>query len=222
MATILVVAPHPDDETLGCGGTLLKHAGHGDQVYWLIMTKMSPVVGYSAEQISIREEEIKKVVEAYHFEKVFPLQYATTMLDTVPRRELMAAVSKVVKEVQPTTIYLPNRSDIHSDHRVTFETVMGAIKTFRAPSVKRVLAYEVLSETEFAPSLPTEAFMPNSFSDISDYLEKKIEIMHLYEGELGTHPFPRSAENIRALATLRGATAGVQYAEAFTVLKEIV
>ena len=218
---ILVIAPHPDDETLGCGGTLLKHKDQGDQLFWLIMTKMAIDVGYTEEQMYRREEEIKTVAEMYHFEKVFSLDFATTTLDTVPRRELIGAVSKVMNEVRPEIVYLPNRFDIHSDHRITFEAVMGGIKIFRMPSVKRAFSYEVLSETEFSFPFQTDAFVPNSFSDVSDYVDKKIEVMRVYKGELGAHPFPRSEENIRALATLRGSTIGVKYAEGFSVLKEI-
>lgn len=218
---VLVIAPHPDDETLGCGGTLLKHSARGDQLFWLIMTKMASEVGYSQERIQERLEEIKGVTEAYQFKKIFHLDFATTKLDTMPRRELADVVSKIVDEVRPEVVYLPCRFDIHSDHRITFEVVMGVLKIFRAPTVKRVLAYEAVSETEFAPSFQADAFVPNSFSDISDHLEKKIEIMKLYKSELMPHPFPRSEENIRALATFRGATAGVKYAEGFMMLKEI-
>lgn len=218
---VLVVSPHPDDETLGCGGTLLKHQAQGDKLFWLIMTKMASEVGYSGEQMRVRSQEIEEVARAYGFQKVFQLNFATTTLDTVPQRELIGAVSKVVEEVKPEVVYLPNRGDIHSDHRVTFDAAFGALKTFRAPSVKRVLAYEVLSETEFAPPLQSDTFTPNSFSDISNYLDKKIEVMRIYKDELKPHPFPRSEENIRALAVVRGATAGAKHAEAFTIIKEV-
>ncbi|OGL65175.1 GlcNAc-PI de-N-acetylase [Candidatus Uhrbacteria bacterium RIFCSPLOWO2_01_FULL_47_24] len=222
MASILVVSPHPDDETLGCGGTLLKHTAVGNQVYWLIITKMTQEVGYSEDRIRARKEEIESIAKSYKFEKTFMLDFATTTLDTIPLRNIIAEVARVVAEVKPETVYLPNRSDAHSDHRITFAAVFGAIKTFRAPGIKRVLSYEVLSETEFTAPYQSDTFVPNSFSDISSYLEEKIKIMRLYKGELGNPPFPRSEENIRALATLRGAIAGVNHAEAFMMIKEIV
>ncbi len=219
---VLVVAPHPDDETLGCGGTLLRHHARGDRVSWLIMTCMDKSVGYTEDQIRERREEIYNVAYSYGMVNVFPLKFPTTTLDTISQRELLESVAGVINQVKPEVIYLPNRSDIHSDHRVTFDVIMASIKTFRISSILKVLMYEVLSETEFTPSLQSNAFVPNSFSDISDVLEKKIEIMKLYRNQLGIHPFPRSEENMRALAIFRGAIARVKYAEAFMVIKEIL
>ena len=110
---------------------------------------------------------------------------------------------------------------MHSDHKITFDTVISLAKTFRCPFIKRFLAYEVVSETEFSPPFQNSVFIPNSFSDISEYLERKISIRRMYKGEMKEHPFPRSENNLRALATFRGAAAGVKYTEAFMVLKEI-
>jgi LmbE family N-acetylglucosaminyl deacetylase len=98
---------------------------------------------------------------------------------------------------------------------------MACTKSFRYPFIKRVLMYECISETEFAPALPEKIFIPNFFVDISKYLEKKLEIMRIYESELGEHPFPRSERNIEALAVFRGASVGVEYAEAFQLIKFI-
>lgn len=218
---VLVVAPHPDDETLGCGGTLLKHRDAGDQVFWVVMTTMAPEVGYSVAQIQARAAEIAAVGRAYRCAKVFSLGFMTTMLDTRSLGALIDPLTQVVRDVQPVVVYLPHRGDIHSDHRVTFDAATAAVKTFRASSVKRVCAYETLSETEFAPPVPSEAFVPSGFSDITPYLEGKLEVMRLYAGELRPHPFPRSEENIRALATFRGAMSGFRYAESFFVIREL-
>jgi hypothetical protein len=98
---------------------------------------------------------------------------------------------------------------------------MACTKSFRYPFIKRVLMYECLSETEFAPALPEKAFIPNYFVDISDFIDKKLEIMEIYESEIDEHPFPRSLNNIKALAHFRGASVGVNYAEAFQLLKFI-
>ena len=125
-------------------------------------------------------------------------------------------------EIKPDTVYIPNRSDVHSDHRIVFNSAWSCCKTFRYPFIRRVLMYETLSETDSMPPFPESAFLPNSFVNISDFLEKKLEIMRQYKNEIHKHPFPRSEQNIRALATLRGATAGVPYAEAFMLLKEVL
>jgi LmbE family N-acetylglucosaminyl deacetylase len=221
MKTILVVSPHPDDETLGCGGTILKHKAQGAKICWLIVTNLPLTEGADKTRYEDRQKEIARASEAYGFDRVFKLDFPTTKLDALPKDGIIGAIKEVVTAVQPDTIYLPNRGDIHSDHKVTFDAVMSAAKTFRFPCIRKVMMYEVSSETDFAPPFATSAFTPNSFSDISNFLEKKISIMGIYGSELGSHPFPRSVEGIKALAMVRGAAAGVTYAEAFMTLKEI-
>lgn len=222
MSRVLFVAPHPDDETLGCGGTILKYADNDNEVFWMIMTSISEDFGYEAVSVKKRQREIEQVAEGYCFTDTFNLNLPATRLDTIPRGEIVGKVSGILQTVKPEIIYLPNRSDIHSDHEVTFDSLMSATKTFRNPDIKKVLMYETVSETEFAATLPDKAFVPCSFSDISKYMDRKIAIMKLYENELGKHPgLPRSIENIKALATFRGATCGKRYAEAFKILKEI-
>ncbi|MBT6226184.1 MAG: PIG-L family deacetylase, partial [Candidatus Scalindua sp.] len=142
-------------------------------------------------------------------------------LDLIPINALVTSISKVVDDIKPNTIYIPNRSDIHSDHRKTFESAMSACKSFRMDFIKKILMYECLSETEFASSLQENAFSPNYFVDISKYLEEKINILKVFKSELREFPFPRSEINIRALASYRGATANVKAAEAFVLIKEI-
>ncbi len=221
MSKVMVIAPHPDDETLGCGGTLIKHKAAGDEIHWLIMTNITVDEGFDKEKVEARQQEIDTVVEEYGFENVFKLDLATSMLDVIPRKQIIGALNDVISKVMPDVIYIPNRNDVHSDHKVTFDAVISSTKSFRCQTIKRILMYEVISETEFSPALLSNAFVPNSFSDISGYLDKKIAIVEIYKNEMGNHPFPRSRENLKALATFRGATAGVKYAEAFMIMKEI-
>lgn len=222
MNKIMFVAPHPDDETLGCGGTILKHRAQGDEIYWLIMTNISTEEGYDKEKVQNRQQEIERVAIEYGFKDVFKLDLPTTKLDVVERSEVIKKLGNVIYKIMPEVVYLPSRNDVHSDHKVTFDVVISSTKTFRCPFIKKVLMYETISETEFAPPLQDSFFIPNSFSDISEFLDKKISIMKIYKNETGDHPFPRSEENITALATFRGATAGVRYAESFVLLKEIL
>jgi len=220
--TILCVSPHPDDETLGCGGTLLRHIAEGDQVHWLIMTVISEDAGYSRERIESRSEEIKRVSRMYGFVSLHQAPFTTTHLDTYPKSDLVGEVSKCISQVKPDTIYLPFRNDVHSDHEAVFDAVASCTKSFRYPFVKRLRAYETLSETEFSVRPDQNGFAPNLWIDISQFVDRKIEIMGVYESEFGEHPFPRSERNLLALATIRGATAGVDAAEGFISLKEIV
>ena len=221
MTDILVISPHPDDETLGCGGTLLRHIAKGDHVHWLIFTTISKKLGYSEAHVKSRAYEIEQVEKAYSFSSTTQFNYLTTRLDTYPKAELVQSVAKVVDLIKPSTIYLPNFNDAHSDHSFVFDAAAACTKSFRFPSVKKVRVYETISETEFAIRPGNVGFKPNLYIEISKYLDKKINIMKLFSGEMGAHPFPRSEVNLRALAHFRGAIAGVQAAEAFISLIDL-
>ena len=221
MKNVIVISAHPDDEILGAGGTLLKHIDNGDKVYWLITTNVFEEHGFSKERVRSRQTEIGQVAEMIGFSKVFKLSYPTMSLSSSTIIKMVPEISDIFNEVQPEVIYCLNRSDAHSDHRVTFDAVMACTKSFRYPYVKKILMYECISETEFAPALPEKTFLPNYFVDISDYHSLKLEIMGVYKSELGEHPFPRSLRNMEALATFRGASVGVDYAEAFQLIKYI-
>jgi len=221
MKKIIVISAHPDDEVLGVGGTLLKHVANGDEVYWLITTNVFEDQGFSKERIASRQLEIEKVAQIIGVTKTFKLDYPTMTLSSSTLLTMVPEISAVFSEIEPEIIYCLNRSDAHSDHRVTFDAVMSCTKSFRYPFIKQVLMYECISETEFAPVLAEKVFLPNYFVDVSDYFDKKIQAMEIYRSEIGAHPFPRSLRNLEALATFRGASVGVEYAEAFQLLKYI-
>jgi len=217
---ILAIAPHPDDETLGCGGTLLKQKNVGDKIYWMIATNIQNENGWPEEEVQKRQKEICKVSEMYGFEKTFKLDFPTTMLDKISYRDLIVKMSEVIQEIKPSTVYLPNRSDVHTDHQVIFKAAISCCKNFRAPFINKILMYECLSETEFAPALREYAFTPNVFVDISEYLNRKLEILKIYDSEIREPPFPRSIETVINLAQYRGSRIGKKYAEAFYLLFE--
>ena len=221
MANIVVISAHPDDETLGAGGTLLKHKDSGDKIFWIIITSISEDQGYTSEKVHSRKLEILKVAELFGIGEVFELGYLTMKLSTSSLIKMVPEISGIFNKVQPEVIYTMNRSDAHSDHRVIFDAVSACTKAFRYPYIKKVLMYECISETEFTLALPERVFQPNYFVDITEYLTKKLEIMQIYESEIGNHPFPRSLRNIEALAVFRGASVGVTYAEAFQLIKFI-
>lgn len=218
---VVVIAPHPDDETLGCGGTLLKHKSVGDKIFWLIITNITDEKRWGKDRINERQKEIEIVASNYKFEEVFKLNIETTQVDRYPFGAMVERISSIIKMVQPQIVYIHNRSDIHSDHQLSFKAAMSSIKIFNNPFLKKILMYETLSETNFSPPFFENAFLPNYYVDISEFIEKKIEIMKIYKTELGLHPFPRSEESIKSLAVLRGSEAGVKYAEAFMLIKEI-
>ncbi len=217
MNKVLVVAVHPDDETLGCGGTLLKHKANGDEINWLICTETNPANDF----YKVRENEIEKVNKLYDFDSVTNLKLKAIQVDEYSMSDLIGKLSKVINKIKPNIIYLPFKGDVHSDHRKIFEAAYSCTKSFRYPFINKIYMIETLSETEFAPSTKEDSFIPNVFVDISQFMDKKIEIMKVFDSEISEHPFPRSERNIRALGTVRGATCGIEYAESFVLLKEI-
>lgn len=221
MKSILVIAPHPDDETLGCGGTLLKHKKNGDRLHWLIMTVMSEDAGFSAAAINRRKAELTLVAEKYQFDSVTVLDYPAASLDQIPLQAIIAKMNRVFATTQPEVVYLPFEGDIHSDHKVTFHAAAACCKTFRNGYIKKILSYETLSETDFILSVGAIRFAPNVFIAIDEFLEEKIAVMNIFSSELGEFPFPRSNQAIRALAALRAINAGCRAAEGFMLLKEI-
>jgi len=218
---IIIIAPHPDDELLGPGGTLLRRKSEGAILGWVIMTKISEETGWSKNSVQERENEIEQVRKGLgvQTEHLFQLGLPTTKLDIFPMVELIDKVSEVFQIFQPEEVLVPHSGDVHSDHRITFEVVSACTKWFRYPSVKRVLAYETISETEFRLD-SSKSFQPNVFVDISAFLEQKIELLKIYSSELGEFPFPRSDTAIQALAKFRGSCSGFENAEGFELLLE--
>jgi LmbE family N-acetylglucosaminyl deacetylase len=215
----IVIAPHPDDEVLGAGGTLLRRKAEGTKLAWMIVTSITTKADYSDEYIKKRANEIKCITQLFGFDSVFELNFPATQLDQIPMSDLVAGISNAFKAFEPDEVFMPHPSDVHSDHRIVFDAVAACTKWFRYPSIKRVLAYETLSETDFRLAA-TNAFRPNVMINIKPYLADKLRAMDIYASEMGKFPFPRSHEAIQALAALRGAASGFEAAEAFELLRE--
>ncbi|SNZ20127.1 PIG-L deacetylase family protein [Cohaesibacter gelatinilyticus] len=215
----IIVAPHPDDEVLGAGGTLLRRKrDQGAQIAWLIITGISETAGWPAERVAERNAEIEQVAQFFDFDAVYRLDLPPAQLETLPMSEIVGGVSKAFQEFQPEEVLVPHPADVHTDHRIVFDAVASCSKWFRYPSVKQVMAYETLSETDFG-LIGLEPFRPNVFVDISQYLDEKMKAMEIYTSEVGDFPFPRSYEAMRALAMMRGAASGYLAAEAFQLLR---
>ena len=218
---VVVVAPHPDDETLGCGGTLLRHIAAADRVHWLIATEMTREVGFSDEAIAKRDREIADVAAGYGLTAVHRLGFPSTTLDAIPRAVLVRSIGDAFRKIEPTIVYLPHHGDSHTDHAVLHEATIACTKWFRYPSIREVLAYETPSETAWGVGRHVEPFVPTLYIDIAATLGRKLEILATYEGEIGAFPFPRSVDAVRALAMLRGSEAGVGAAEAYVLVHAI-
>jgi LmbE family N-acetylglucosaminyl deacetylase len=220
---ILVIAAHPDDETLGCGGTLLKHIAAGDKVSWIIATgPYRPK--WSSEIIAEKSAEIEQVAAAYPMEDCFRLGFPAAGLETVPFPEIMQEIVSIAESVQPEMVYVVHGGDVHGDHRTLFSAAASVFKPFYLSryGTKRFLCFETLSSTDSSPSNAAMPFVPNVFSLITPYLERKLEILSLYRSEIQPDPLPRGLSAVRAQARLRGATIGVEYAEALCSVWDVI
>jgi len=219
---LLVVGTHPDDELLGCGGTILRRIAEGGTVGWLLMTAITEEAGWVRASIERRAAEIERVREGLgiKLEHFYSLGFPTAQLDQIPLATLVSRISDVVNDFQPEEMLLPYPGDVHSDHRVTFDAASACTKWFRYPSVRRVLAYETPSETEFGINPTKIGFNPNVFIDVSKSIERKLKLIRIYKSEIGEFPHPRSEQLLRALAKIRGAQSGFISAESFMMLLE--
>ena len=216
------MAVHADDETLEAGGTLLKHKAQGDEIYWLLLTGPTSThpTHFTDEHIRERAERVNRVAEIYGYKELIYLELPTQLLHTLDLRDIIQKISIVFKRIQPNIVYTMYSNDVHSDHRVAFDAIYSCTKSFRYPFIERVYMMETLSETEFAPAISAASFVPNVYVDITPYVDRKLEIMSMYETEVMQEPYPRSLSSIKALARVRGSRAGVMYAEAFMLLYE--
>ena len=221
MTRIAVVSVHPDDETLGCGGTILRHVAAGDEVSWVIATAAWEP-RFSKATIEAKATEVARVADAYGFTSVVRLGLPTTRLRDLPLGDIVTPLEHAMDMLNPEWLYTIHAGDVHTDHRAVFDALSVIFKPFRAGAgLQRFLSFETLSSTDAAPPDRARAFIPTMYVDISRHLERKLAIMEMFETEKQDPPLPRSIDAIRALARVRGATIGRQYAEAFMIVREI-
>jgi len=219
---ILVIAVHPDDETLGCGGTLLKHREAGDILHWLILTSAREPQ-WPKNVLEEKTREIERVAAAYGMATTTRAGFPAAQLDQVAQNELLGKIRETIVATRPSVVYLVHGGDVNSDHRAAYEAASSVLKPFHLLKlgVRRILCYETLSSTDAAPPDANRAFIPNVFVDIGNRIDRKIEIMGLYATEIQADPLPRGPSAIRALARYRGATIAVDHAEAFMLIRDL-
>jgi N-acetylglucosamine malate deacetylase 1 len=220
--TVLVIAPHPDDEVLGCGGALARHVSHGDFVVVAILTNgaMGAPHLYSSEDVlQIRTEALTAHKMLGVHRTIFE-DLPATRLDSLSISQVAESIGTIISSVEPKIVYMPHHGDRHRDHWVVNQAAQVACRPRSGCSVKRILAYETASETEWGDPNPSSAFVPNWFIDITAELPVKITALQSYKSQLKPLPDPRSIEAITALARWRGASSGFHAAEAFMLLRE--
>lgn len=224
--SILVVAAHPDDEVLGCGGTIARLAQEGHDVYIAILGE-----GITS-RYQQREEADKKLIEALHArsqqvaevlgaKELFLYGLPDNRFDTVPLLDVIKIIEKLVNDLRPQVIYTHHGGDLNIDHVVLHRAVLTATRPMAGHPVKEIYTFEVPSSTEWAFAQFQPAFRPNVFVDIGESLETKIQAMQVYESEARLFPHPRSPEALRAIAQRWGSVVGLVAAEAFELVRTI-
>ena len=217
---ILVIAPHADDEILGCGGTIARRISEGNNVTVLVITKGIEEL-FTSEIIENIRMEAKAAHRYLGVQKTIFFDFPAPLLDQTPSYKISIEISKVLQSVQPEVVYIPHRGDIHKDHRMVFESALVAMRPIGQYSVKQIYTYETLSETEWAAPYADDAFIPNVFVDITQFIDNKIEAMKHYKSQLKQFPHSRSIEVIQALAKYRGASVGKKAVESFMLIRNI-
>lgn len=223
LKSVLIVAAHPDDEVLGCGGTIARYVDKGRTVHVVILaegaTSRTPSRDRdaAAEQLSVLAEAARLAASILGVTTLELLSFPDNRMDGVDRLDVVKAIEEIVAIHQPSTVITHFGGDVNVDHRVTHDAVIAACRPQPRHPVKELLFFEVPSSTEWRPPCGQATFTPNCFVDISTTLDRKLQALAAYESELRMFPHPRSLEGVRSLAHWRGATCGVVAAEAFVV-----
>jgi LmbE family N-acetylglucosaminyl deacetylase len=216
---VLVIATHPDDEILGCGGTLARHVASGDDVQAVVVTRGAEDI-YAPETVARGRAELARAHTVVGINKCHYLDFPAPKLDNVPNYKIAESIKKVFTDFNPAVVYLPHRGDIHIDHRAVYQATLVAARPHRDTSIKKLLCYETLSETDWAPPSADDAFVPTVYVDITPYVDIKMQAMECYKSQLKEPPHSRTIDALRALAKLRGSTVGFEWAETFMLVRE--
>lgn len=211
---VLVVVAHPDDEVLGCGGTIKKHIENGDEVSLVTMTD-----GYSSrgEEDPTRSPALENSCKTLDISNYHCFDFPDNKMDSVPLIDIIQKLEPIIKKSNPNLIYTHSHSDLNIDHVLTYKAVMTACRPGVYPEIKGILCFEVPSSTEWGLLDERKEFNPNHFVDIKDQFETKLKALACYDNEMREFPHPRSNEYIEALAKVRGGQSGLMKAEAFKV-----
>ena len=218
----LVLAPHPDDEVLGCGATIARLGDEGHDVVVAIVTRGDPRM-FDPDFI---EQGRREALEAHRVlgvgRTVFLEGFPAAQLDTVPQAQLVEALRSVVRDVAPDVMLIPFAGDLHRDHRIVFETALVSARPDGSSAVATLLAYETLSQTNWNAPFLTPAFAPTVYIDVAHALDRKLKAMRCFGTQVRPFPHERSLEAIEAVARFRGATVSTTAAEAFVLIRSIV
>lgn len=219
---VLVVAAHPDDEVLGCGGTIARLKQEEYDIYTMILGEgitsrdESRDTGKRKKEIKELKDQIVQANKILGVKKVFIFDFPDNRFDSVALLDIVKKIEKVKNEVKPEVIFTHFKDDLNIDHKITYDAVLTATRPQKEERVKTIYSFEVLSSTEWSYPL---CFNPNVFFDISKTIDTKIKAMSCYKSELKEYPHPRSLEAIELNAKMWGVKTGIDMAEAFHLVR---
>lgn len=222
----LVVASHPDDEVLGCGGTIARRASEGEDVYVVILgegitSRYESADAADRSLVADLSAGARAAGRELGTSDTFFLGLPDNRFDTVALLDIVKGVERIIDQIGPTTVFTQHGGDLNIDHQITYRAVLAATRPLPGSSVRACYAFEVASSTEWAFQRFAPVFRPGLFVDISLTIDAKVKALARYGDELREFPHPRSSENLRAMAARWGATVGVAAAEAFEVVREV-
>jgi len=223
---ILVISAHPDDEVLGCGGTIVKLIKKGHEVFIAILgegitSRFDKQEQTDLSQVYKLHDKSKKVAKYLGAKDLFFMNLPDNRFDTIPLLDIVKKIENLIEKTKPEIVYTHHGGDLNIDHNITFRATITATRPMKGCTVKELYTYEVPSSTEWAFGKFNQAFQPNVFVDISNTLENKIFAMKIYDEEVRQFPHPRSTENVIALAQKWGSSVGLLSAEAFELVRYI-
>lgn len=218
---VMVIAPHPDDEILGVGGTIANYIREGKEVFVCIVTKGQPPLFQDPIRCEINQNDARECHKFLGIKKTFFLDFPAADLESVKRFNLNGRLLNIIKEVNPEEVYIPHIGDMQKDHQIVADACMVALRPKYFPQVKRILAYETMSETDWNIPNVSNAFIPNVFINISETIEVKKKALSYFSLQVNPYPDSRSLGAIEALARYRGALMHWEAAEAFMLIREL-
>lgn len=227
MKKVLVVAAHPDDEILGCGGTIVKHVLNGDEVHIVIMAEgltsrgnQHNIKSYN-EELTALHANSQRAADVLGAKSLLLCNFPDNRMDNVDLLDVVKKIEETVDQIKPDIVYTHHIGDVNVDHQVTNRAVVTACRPLPTQTVKTILFFETLSSTEYQIETCDKTFLPNWFVNVEKTFVRKIEALKCYESEMREYPHSRSYKSVEILALYRGTTIGCKFAEAFSLGRKI-
>lgn len=221
--TILIVVAHPDDEVLGCFGTVAKMIRKGYIAYTLILSRGKTSRGkIDVKEIEDLRQEMLEANNLIGIKKVFQADFPDNAMDSVPLLEIVKKIEEIKNLVKPAIIFTHHIGDMNIDHQITHKAVLTATRPMNDECVKTIYSMEIPSSTEWNSFSRETTFVPNVFVDITDTINLKVDAMAFYESELRSYPYPRSLQHIKELAKVNGTKVGLNFSENFMLIRNVV